>query len=163
MKTSDPDKLFDLALEASHAKDTQKSIGYIKSAIEQAPEDARMRYMLGSLYADIGIYNSAITNMEKALQLDKNYHIARFHLGLLYLMAGKQQDAEATWSALNTLDKNHYLNLFKEGLLKIVHDDVREGIKLIESGIANNQLNEALNHDMQAAIDNASLALAIDS
>jgi tetratricopeptide (TPR) repeat protein len=151
-----------MALEASHAKDTQKSIGYIKSAIEQAPEDARMWYMLGTLYADIGLYNNAISNMEKALQLDKNYHIASFHLGLFYLMAGEQQKAEATWEVLNTLGQEHYLNLFKEGLLNIVHDNVQEGIDLIKNGINNNRINEGLNHDMQAAIDNASLSLAME-
>jgi len=163
MKTSDPEKLFDLALAASHARDTQKSIGYIKSAIEQAPDDARMRYMLGTLYADIGLYDNAIGNMENALRLDENYHIARFHLGLFYLMAGQQAEAETTWGALNSLGEDHYLNLFKEGLLKIVHDEVHEGISLIKAGIENNQINEGLNQDMQAAIDNASLSLAIDS
>lgn len=162
METNDPDKLFDLALQASHAKDTQKSIRYIKLAIDGNPEDARMHYLLGSLYADIGLYDNAISNMENALDLDDNYHIARFHLGLLYLMANRQQEAELTWQRLETLDDNHYLTLFKRGLLKIVNDDVREGIALIKAGIDNNHINESLNHDMQAAMDNATLSLAYE-
>ncbi|MGD8569910.1 MAG: hypothetical protein PVJ39_17620 [Gammaproteobacteria bacterium] len=160
METTEPDKLFDLALQASQAKDTQKSIRYIKLAIDGDPEDARMRYLLGSLYADIGLYDNAISNMENALDLDENYHMARFHLGLLYLMADRQQEAELTWEGLDALDEKHYLSLFKQGLLKIVKDDVREGIDLIKAGINNNHINESLNHDMKAAIDNASLALA---
>ena len=162
MKTSDPDKLFDLALEASQANDTQKSIHYIKSAINESPEDARMYCMLGSLYTDIGIYDKAILNMEKALELDESYHIARFHLGLLYLMGSRQNDCENTWRLLDTLDDEHYLNLFKEGLLEIVHDNVREGIALIQRGIDNNHINESLNHDMKLAIENARFSLSVN-
>ncbi|MGD8558629.1 MAG: hypothetical protein PVH04_03120, partial [Gammaproteobacteria bacterium] len=87
-------------------------------------------------------------------------HIARFHLGLFYLMAGRQQEAETTWQSLDNLGDRHYLNLFKQGLLKIVYDQVQEGITLLEMGIENNQVNETLNQDMQAAADNARLALA---
>lgn len=161
METSDPDKLFDLALQASQANDTQKSIHYIKSAIHQSPDDARMRYMLGTLYTNIGLYDNAITNMEKALELDAKYHMARFHLGLLYLMGNRQQDAESTWQQLDNLGREHHLNLFKEGLVKIIRDDVREGITLLQKGIDNNHINESLNQDMKVAMENASLSLAI--
>ncbi len=162
METDDPDKLFDLALAASQANDTQKSIHYIKSAIDQSPDDPRMRYMLGTLFANIGLYDNAIINMEKALELDEAYHIARFHLGLFYLMAGRQQEAEQTWQGLDALGEQHYLNLFKNGLLKIVYDNVCEGIALLEAGIENNEVNDTLNTDMQAALDNARLSLAAE-
>ena len=154
------DELFDLALQASQANDTQKSIGLIKSAIDQSPEDARMWYMLGSLYADIGIYDKATSNMEKALEKNHNYSIARFHLGLLYLMSGRQENAETTWNALDDLGDTHYLSLFKAGLLKIADDQLREGIELIRIGINNNHLSESLNKDMEIVIEHASLSLS---
>ena len=153
------DKLFDLALQASQANDTQKSIGLIKSAIDQSPEDARMWYMLGTLYTNIGIYDKATSNMEKALEINPNYSIARFHLGLLYLTSGRRENAESTWSSLDELGDAHYLSLFKEGLLKIANDQLREGIDLIRDGINNNQVNESLNKDMETVIEHASLSL----
>lgn len=159
METLDPDKLFDLALQASQANDTQKSIGFIKTALDQSPGDTRMWYMLGTLYGDIGIYDKAVLNMEKALEIDPNYGIARFHLGLLHLMAGKQEQAEATWLPLNTLGDTHYLTLFKAGLLKIVGDEIEQGIALIREGINRNHLVESLNKDMETVIENASLSL----
>lgn len=156
------EQLFDLALQASKANDTQKSIGLIKAAIEQSPQDARMRYMLGSLYANIGIYDKAVRNMEKSLELDQNYGIARFHLGLLYLMSGRQADAESTWAPLESNGEDHYLTLFKTGLLKIANDDIDHGIQLIKAGIDKNQLNDSLNKDMETVIAHASMSKAVD-
>ena len=182
------DELFDMALQASQANDTQKSIGLIKDALDQSPDDARMWYMLGTLYTNIGIYDKAIANMEKALELlttnppelgehvvrvytprfspdllvfelDSDYSIARFHLGLLYLMSGRREYAETTWKLLDALGEAHYLSLFKAGLLKIVNDQLQEGIDLIRRGIANNHLSESLNKDMETVVEHASLSL----
>ena len=163
MESMDADKLFDLALQASQANDTQKSIGIIKSAIKQSPDDARMWYMLGTLYGDIGIYDKAVLNMEKALQIDPNYAIARFHLGLLQLMSGRRETAEATWQALHTLGQTHYLTLFKTGLLKIVDNDIEQGIALIREGINRNHLVESLNKDMESVIEHASLSVSLET
>ncbi|MCG6971462.1 MAG: tetratricopeptide repeat protein [Gammaproteobacteria bacterium] len=159
MEIQDPDKLFDLALQASQANDPQKSIGILKSAIEQSPEDARMWYMLASLYTDIGIYDKAIHNMEKALQIDPNYAIARFHLGLLQLTSGNRELANTTWLPLNALGETHYLVLFKTGLLHIADDDIEQGILLIRQGIDQNHVVESLNEDMETVIEHASLSL----
>ncbi|WP_455211764.1 tetratricopeptide repeat protein [Kaarinaea lacus] len=163
METLDPDKLFDLALKASQANDTQKSIGIIKTALDQSPDDARMWYMLGTLYGDIGIYDKAVLNMEKALEIDPNYAIARFHLGLLHLMAGQQNAADTTWLPLNALGETHYLTLFKAGLLKIVEDEIEQGIALIREGINRNHLVESLNKDMETVIENAALSLSLEA
>lgn len=160
MENLDAEQLLDMALQASQDNDTQKSFGLVKQAIEQAPDDTRMWYMLGSLYADIGIYEKAVQNMEKALQIDSGYGIARFHLGLLYLTMGQQPQAESTWQLLDKLGNTHYLTLFKSGLIDIANDRVEEGIELIKRGIENNQLNEPLNSDMEIVIENATLSLA---
>jgi tetratricopeptide (TPR) repeat protein len=159
METLDSDKLFDMALQASQTNDTQKSIGIIKNAIEQSPQDARMWYMLGTLYTDIGIYDKATANMEKALEIDPEYAIARFHLGLLLLTSGKQQNAETIWLPLESLGSSHYLALFKAGLLKIAHDQIEQGIELIKKGIDKNHVVESLNEDMETVIEHASLSL----
>lgn len=159
MENPDAEQLLDMALQASQHNDTQKSFGLVKQAIEKSPDDTRMWYMLGSLYADIGIYDKAIENMEKSLQIDPGYGIARFHLGLLFLTMGQQEQAESTWKGLDALGDTHYLTLFKSGLLHIANDQVQDGIMLIEKGINNNQLNEPLNNDMQTVIENASLSL----
>ena len=122
-----------------------------------------MWYMLGTLYGDIGIYDKAVLNMEKALEIDPNYAIARFHLGLLHLMSGQQDKAEATWLPLNTLGETHYLTLFKMGLLEIVNNDIEQGIALIREGINRNHLVESLNKDMETVIENALLSLRLES
>ena len=159
----DANTLFDMALQASQANDTQKSIGFIKEAFDQSPDDARMWYMLGTLYADIGIYDKAVQNMQKALEVDSKYGIARFHLGLMQLISGDQQAAELTWGPLDALGKSHHLCLFKSGLLKIADDDVEEGIALINTGIENNHLNESLNKDMEMVVENAKLSLSMEA
>lgn len=157
MDNLDSDKLFDLALQASETNDTRKSIDILKTALQQTPNDARMWYMLGSLYTNIGIYDKAVQNMEKALQVDPNYTIARFHLGLMQLMSGQQEAAETTWLPLDALGESHCLRLFKTGLLKIVDENIDQGIQLIRQGIAANHLVESLNNDMEMVIKNALL------
>ena len=159
MDNMDAEQLLDLALQASQANDTQKSFGLVRQAIEKSPQDTRMWYLLGSLYADIGIYDKAIQNLEKALQIDAGYGIARFHLGLLYLTMGQQDKAETIWEKLESLGDTHYLMLFKSGLLLIANEQVEEGIESIKKGIDNNYLNEGLNKDMESVITNATLAL----
>lgn len=159
---TNPDHLFDLAIQASKANDTRKSIDLIKAAIEQSPQDARMHYMLGSLYANIGIYDKAVRSMEKSLQLDQTYGMARFHLGLMYLMSGRQQEAETTWAPLDSNGEEHYFTLFKTGLLKISNNDIADGIQLIKNGIDKNHLNESLNEDMETVIEHASMSMATE-
>lgn len=162
MDNPDPDALFNRALEAAQADDKQKSINIIKQAIIHAPDDARMRYLLGSLYADLGLYEKAIENIKEALQIDNNYGIARFHLGLLQLLSGDEQQAEQTWSPLDSLDETHYLRLFKTGMLKIVRDEIREGVEFIKSGIKFNTLNESLNEDMEVVLQNIAMSTESD-
>ncbi|MDH5326177.1 MAG: tetratricopeptide repeat protein [Gammaproteobacteria bacterium] len=159
MENVDAEQLLDLALQASQAHDTQKSIGLVKLALEKAPEDVRMWYMLGSLYADMGLYDKSLQHLETALQIDAGYGIARFHLGLLYLTMGDRDKAEQIWQKLEELGESHYLMLFKSGLLCIADDKASEGIDKIKQGIDRNAINEELNQDMESVIANATLAL----
>lgn len=158
MDIQNPDLLFDRALEAAQSDDKQKSIAIIKQAISQAPGDARMHYLLGSLYADLGLYDKAVETIEESLRLDKNYNIARFHLGLLQLLSGKVDQAEQTWLPLDSLDDTHYLKLFKTGMLKIVQDEIDEGVACIKAGINHNTLNESLNQDMAVVLENVAMS-----
>ena len=163
METPNPDELFDQALVAMQANDHHKSIELVKHAIDLSPEDARLRYLLGSLYADLGVYEKALSNISSALDIDPNYSIARYHLGFMQLMSGNIEEAEKTWSPLDKLDSNHHLRLFKSGMMKIVREEFSEGLELIKSGIKHNKLNEALNNDMSVVIDNVSLSLEAES
>jgi tetratricopeptide (TPR) repeat protein len=115
------------------------------------------------LYTNIGIYDKAAQNMEKALQIDSDYAIARFHLGLLQLMSGDRNLAEITWSPLDSLGEEHYLTLFKAGLLDIANEDIEQGILLIRQGINKNQVVESLNEDMQTVIEHASLSMQAEN
>jgi tetratricopeptide (TPR) repeat protein len=64
-------ELYFKAAECSLAADDnpRRAAEFAKSGIEIAPSDARLRLLLGRIYAESGMTRSAVTELEKARQL----------------------------------------------------------------------------------------------
>ena len=157
----DAEELLQLAIRASEANRHEEALSFLKRAIEQAPNDGKLYYMLGAEHAQIGLYDRAAEEMAKAVQLAPELHTAHFQLGLLHLTSGRVPQAEAAWKPLDTLGADHPLYVFKTGLLHLVRDEFEECAKHLKRGIALNTANPALNNDMQRVLGDVEKRLGV--
>ncbi|OUS29783.1 hypothetical protein A9Q99_08110 [Gammaproteobacteria bacterium 45_16_T64] len=148
----DHEELFHLALQASSTGDHDKAIRYLKEGITLSPT-AKFYYILGAQHAEIGMFDRAVEEMTKALELDGSMHTARFQLGLLQLTMNDVDGATLTWSGLDQLQDQDSLKLFKMGILTAVTGDFAKALELANKGIENNLENPALNKDMSNLIE----------
>jgi len=145
----DTDELLHLAWAAGDKGETDRAIALLKQAAEEAPNDARCHYLLGAEYAQIGMYERAIAQMQAAIELDPELHAARFQLGLLQLTSRDADAAQATWAPLEMLGPRHAFTLFKTGLAHLAKDEFAACVQCLQQGIAANDFNAPLNTDMQ--------------
>jgi tetratricopeptide (TPR) repeat protein len=151
----DADELLHLALRAAGQNQHEEAITFLKRALDIAPDDGRLHYMLGAEHAQIGMYDRASEEMATAVELDPALTTARFQLGLLHLTAARVDQATQTWAPLDELDPDHFLRLFKTGLEHLAKDRFQECADYLKRGIAANDANLSLNQDMQRILQTA--------
>jgi len=149
----DADELLHLSMRASKENRHEDAIGYLKQALELAPKNGKIHYMLGAEHAEIGLYERAAEEMAKAVALDPNLVTAHFQLGLLHITSARVAEAEAAWKPLDKLGPNNPLFLFKSGLLHLARDEFDECAAALEKGIGLNRANEPLNNDMRRVLN----------
>lgn len=150
----DAEELLHLSIKAMQANNHDTAITYLKRTIDLEPANSQAHYLLAAEYAEIGMYDRAATGMEKALEINPNLPTARFQLGLLHITAGQVEQARSTWEDLSELGDENPLFLFKEGLLRLAEDKFTECDELLRKGIERNDINQALNNDMQRILSN---------
>jgi tetratricopeptide (TPR) repeat protein len=167
----DAEELLHFAIRASQNKQNERAILYLKHAITQDPDNARLHYFLGAQHAEIGMYDRAVEEMTRAVEIDPALETAHFQLGLLHVTSARVTEAEQAWQALDALGENHPLYLFKTGLLHLTRDEFDQARSHLSKGIELNQQNPDLNRDMlrilndieEVAPQNGSTAGATDS
>lgn len=148
----DQTELLQLALEANRSGEGGASIAYLKEAVSRADATGNAHFLLGAEYAQIKLYDRAVSEMEAALALDPGLSIARFQLGLLWLTGGEPERALQVFAPLAELAESDPLHLFGQGLCALIRNEFDETVRLLESGIALNQTNDALNGDMRTML-----------
>jgi tetratricopeptide (TPR) repeat protein len=149
----DAEELLHFAIRASQQKQNEKAILYLKHALTQEPDNARLHYFLGAQHAEIGMYDRAVEEMSRAVEIDPDLDTAHFQLGLLHATSARIPEAEQTWEALDKLGEEHPLVLFKSGLLHLARDEFDSARALLTKGIESNHFNVDLNRDMQRILD----------
>lgn len=135
------------------AGDTMAGVAAIDSALARYPEDARLHFLKGSMLIGEKRFIAAHSALTAAVQLDPDFHIARFQLGFFELTSGEAQTALATWEPLRVLPSDHHLKIFVEGLEHLIADRFEQCVATLRSGMALNTENLPLNADMQLIID----------
>lgn len=155
----DTEELQHLALEAMGHGDNKEALALLKQAVASDQSNGQVFYLLGAVHAQIGMYERAIVDMSRAVELLPDLYPAHFQLGLLYLTSGKVEEAKAAWKPLEALDSEHPFELFRKGLEFLVVDDFEACIQYLEKGIERNQINLPLNEDMAKVIKSSQEAL----
>jgi tetratricopeptide (TPR) repeat protein len=147
----DQAELLQLAITSGRRNDAASTLSYLKEAVSRPDASAKAHFLLGAEYAEISLYERAISHMEMALQLDPGFNIARLQLGLLVLSCGDGARAESILQV--TCESENPLTLFAKGLVHLIHDQFHPALDCIEQGMAQNHENPALNKNMQRIVD----------
>lgn len=154
MPTDNPaleaDEYLNVALEAIRQQDHRQAIVCLKEAGLAYPSDARLAYLLGAEYAQIGMPDRADQEMEKALVLNPALHAARFQLGLLRMTGGNPDLAKETWRELDVLPDKHAFRLFRDALEALAVNELQRALDFLNQGIVANDFSVDLNRDMVA-------------
>lgn len=153
MVTFDQNELLSLALDASRNNNAGEAMSYLKEAVSREDATPVAHYLLGAEYAQIQMYDRAISHMEAAIAIDPALDIARFQLGLLWLTSGHGENAELVLSPLQLAPENNPLHHFGKGLIHLIHDQFPECVQSLNQGIELNSENLALNNDMNRILD----------
>lgn len=146
------DELLHLAVEATRRGEHGASISYLKEGVTRFPDDAKLAYVLGAEFAQIGIYDKAEFEMQRAVSIDPDLFTASFQLGLLQMTLGKVEDAKLSWKNIDRLPKEHSLWLFKTGLEHLAAEQYADARKLLEQGIVSNDFSPELNRDINTVL-----------
>lgn len=140
------------ALVRAVQADGDGAVDALQAAVGQWPEDARVRFLHGSVLAGLGRHVEAHDSMAAAVRLAPDFAVARFQYGLFQLTSGEADEALETWGRLDRLPDGHYFRSFVDGLRALIRDDFALAIERLEAGIASNQENLPLNRDMAMLI-----------
>ena len=112
------------------------------------PEDPRLHFMKGSTLVGKQRMIEAHLSLQKAVELAPDFAVARYQLGFFELTSGEADKALATWGPLLMLPTDNYLRRFVEGLTHLIRDEFEAAIGEFEAGMAINQDNPPMNHDI---------------
>jgi tetratricopeptide (TPR) repeat protein len=146
------EELLHLAVEATRRGEHGASISYLKEGVSRFPNDAKLAYVLGAEFAQIGIYDKAELEMQRAISIDPELYTASFQLGLLQMTLGKVEEAKLSWKNIDKLPNEHSLWQFKTGLEQLAAEQYLNARKLIEQGIVSNDFSPELNRDMDTIL-----------
>ena len=78
-------------------KDMVKGIEYLKRAVRASPETGFILDNLGQALYENGDFKNAISNFEKALEIEKNNPVYYLHIGDAYKKLGEEDKAKESW------------------------------------------------------------------
>lgn len=149
----DSEELLHLAMQSAQAGWHDRAIVLLKQAWSANPRDARIIYCLGAEHAEIGMYERAMAEMAKALELEPSLDVARIQLALMCAGGGRVEQAESTLAPLLDRPEDDSALHFARGLTAMLRDDIANAIPAVERGIALNAVNPALNGDMARLLE----------
>lgn len=147
----DADETLKLAIHASERGDTHSAIRYLTELLNVQPDHGAACYFLAMQYAEIGLFERAITTLQHAIEINPTFDIAQFQLGLLHLQMQQTFQAEQLFSSLSLSSHDPALTAFSLGYLALFKEHTTDAIHHFQEGIAVCS-NDALNNDIKRVI-----------
>ncbi|MGE9799094.1 tetratricopeptide repeat protein [Acinetobacter baumannii] len=147
----DADETLKLAIHASEHGDAHSAIRYLTELLNIQPGHGAACYFLAMQYAEIGLFERAITTLQHAVEINPTFDIAQFQLGLLYLQTQQMLQAEQIFSGLSVSSHDPALTAFSLGYLALFKEQIPNAIHHFQEGIAVCS-NDALSNDIKRVI-----------
>lgn len=149
-------ELLALAVDSSRRNEAGHALAYLKEAAGRADASARVLFMLGSEYAQLGMLQEAKASLSRAVELGPEFPLMRFQLGMLHANAQEIDAAKVAWQPLADLPPQHaqaYLATLRRGMLHLVAEEFDASIGALNAGIEQNKENERLNAEMRRIVE----------
>jgi len=147
----DADETLKLAIHASEHGDAHSAIRYLTELLNIQPDHGAACYFLAMQYAEIGLFERAITTLQHAVEINPTFDIAQFQLGLLYLQTQQILQAEQIFSGLSLSSHDPALTAFSLGYLALFKEQIPNAVHHFQEGIAVCS-NDALSNDIKRVI-----------
>ena len=141
------------AMQLMQSDDNEQIVKTLSHILTSYPQDGQLLFLYASILAQQQQYDQAMEQFVQAVNYSPDFHIARFQLCLLAASTEKFELLEQHLAPLVALKDSHYLGYFANALALVFNDQLEQAAILIEQGIAINQENPALNHDMHQMLD----------
>ena len=113
-------------------------------------EKARLYYLLGTVYADLGDYDAAISNVQKALEMAP--YVSEYAARLAMIFDKKGMYEQAINQYTNALSARPSTSLYgRLGLLYLLQEDFKQAIQSYRSGLRLDTSSSALKQNILAA------------
>ncbi len=139
-------------LAATLARNEGDDIASVDALLERYPEDPRLHFMRGSIFAGSARPIEAHAAMTQAIELAPGFTIARYQLGFFELTSGQPEQALSTWGPLLAEAEDNYLRVFVEGMTHLIRDEFAPAMAKFEHGMALNKENAPLNNDIRLLV-----------
>jgi len=117
----------------------EEAIGLYEEHLAGAPDDCKARTGLGRAYLETDREEKAITQLEKAHQLDPQEPLPTLYLGLAYIKAEKLEKAIAAWQGFEYKKK------------PLVEQEIKRQLEMLLIEVSRQQAKEALANEKQLA------------
>lgn len=147
----DVEEYLHLALHASANRNPHASLGYLKQALELAPENPKAVYLLAIQHAEIGLVERSIAGLKRALELDPKLEIARLQLGLLMIDGGRLTEGRAQFAIAQT-SADPGLSAFADGMILALDGQIATAAEKMKAALAMPTANVALRQLMKEVL-----------
>lgn len=149
MNPASPPLFLDQYAQALSRGDHDEALAVLQQARDAQPDSAQVLALLAAHHMQQGEADAAEAAFIGALQRDPELATTRFQLGLLQFTSARPLAAFQTWQPLESLGDRHCLVLFKRAFAALAIDAFDDALLLLDQGIALNDDNAPLNHDMR--------------
>ena len=151
--TLDQVELLHLAMRASQEGNEGAAIAYLKDAVGRKDATAAAHLLLGAEYAQVKLFDRAITEMQIAVTMEPALSIARLELGMLCVATNDNVRAVEAFSVLSELAADDYFHWFGAGMLQLIENNTAEAFRLLSQAMIMNTNNPNLNATFANIID----------
>lgn len=156
------EELLQLAVRAMNKSEDDHALNYLNQAYDIDEDNASVNYLLAAQFAEMGLYEKALNAFGKTVEIEPNMHYARFQYGLLQLTQNIVEPSRENFEYLSKQEDNPELALFGRGLIKLIEDDFENAKILLNEGKSINNLNPALNGDIDKILSQINIHLSGD-
>lgn len=136
MNNLDTTELFALGLAATNDANPREALIALKALLEIEPGHAEAWFLTAANHAQIGMYDRAMSEFTKALELNPELDVARLELALVQIVVGAQADAAVSAEQLAASAKTPALRKFGAALGAALKEDLAQGIQLMGEAIS---------------------------
>ncbi|MFQ6042261.1 MAG: tetratricopeptide repeat protein [Candidatus Poribacteria bacterium] len=148
-------QVYETPLDAAFHRDAiaalnEELAGDLSRYRQDVSEKARLHYLLGTVYADIGDYDAAISNVQKAMEMAP--YVSEYAVRLAEIFDQKGMYAQAIAQYTDALKGCPSPSLYgRLGLLYLLQEDFEQAIQCYRNGLRLSSRSAALRRNILAA------------